>query len=46
MNGNNSEDEVEHEPQELGSGRISGNPKWKFKGKIGLKFQGKIGKLN
>jgi hypothetical protein len=30
----------------LGSGRISGNPKRKFKGKIGLKFQGKIGKLN
>jgi hypothetical protein len=29
----------------LGSGRISGNPKRKFKGKIGLKFQGKIGKF-
>jgi hypothetical protein len=29
----------------LGSGRISGNPKRKFKGKIGLKFQGKRGNL-
>jgi hypothetical protein len=29
----------------LGSGRISGNPKRKFNGKIGLKFQGKIGKF-
>jgi hypothetical protein len=25
--------------------RISGNPKRKFKGKIGSKFQGKIGKF-
>jgi hypothetical protein len=29
----------------LGSGRISGNPKRKFKGKISLKCQGKTGKF-